>query len=200
MIMEGTMKRIPKGTNGYIKSTKLWQLLYVLLIIAIAVALFTIGYITTGTSRNLLTVVAVLAVLPGTKALIRLMLFLPHRTFSSERFEALKAISPENAHLYSDLVFTSTEHVMHLDFLCVCGKECVAYVDDSDDKNGKKHNKKYIVDYFTESLKNDGVLIHMHVFNNLQELERRLNSLANSENALEQEPEELARFIRMILV
>ncbi len=194
------MKRIPKGTNGYIKSTKLWQTLYVLLIATIGIGLFLIGYFSTGSGRNLLTVVAVLSVLPGAKALIRLVLFLPHRSFSSKSFESLKAMSPENAHLYSDLVFTSTEHVMHLDFLCVCGKECVGYVDDSDDKIGKKHNKKYIVDYFTESLKQDGIAIHMHIFNNMQELERRLTALANSENAAEQEPEELARFIRTILV
>lgn len=194
------MKRISKGNNGYIKSTKLWQALYVLLIAAIGIGLFLIGYFSTGSSRNLLTVVAVLSVLPGAKALIRLLLFLPHRSFSSETFEALKGISPENAHLYSDLVFTSPDHVMHLDFLCVSGTECVGYVDNSDDKNGKKHNTAYVVDYFMESLKKDGVVIHMHIFNNLQELERRLTALANSEGAHDEEPEELARFIRMILV
>lgn len=188
------MKKVQKGTNGYIDNKKLRQSLYVLFILAVAIGLFVIGYVSTGSSQNLLTVVAVLAVLPGAKALIHLFLFIPHRTFDAQRFQNLAELAGEEAHVYSDLVFTSSQHVMHLDFLCIYGQECIGYVEK------ESRTTKYIADYFTESMKKRGISVHMHVFTTQKDVEKRLRSLHGANETVAPEiPKELTDFVTMIL-
>lgn len=188
------MKRVQKGTNGYIDNKKLLQSLYVLFILAVAIGLFVIGYVSTGSSQNLLTVVAVLAVLPGAKALIHLFLFVPHRTFDTQRFQTLAELAGEGVHVYSDLVFTSPQHVMHLDFLCIYGQECIGYVEK------ESRTTKYIAEYFTESMKKQGVSIHMHVFTAQKDVEKRIRSLHGvQETAAPDIPTELTDFVKTIL-
>ncbi len=188
------MKRIPKGTNGYIDNKKLRQSLYVLFILGVAIALFVIGYVSTGTTRNLFTVVAVLAVLPGAKALTHLFLFLPHRSLNAKDYQCLRELAGKGAQVYSDLVFTSTQHIMHLDFLCIYGQECIGYVEK------ESRTTKYIAEYFTESMKKQGISVHMHVFTNVKDVEKRLKGLYGTQEITTPEiPKELTDFVTMIL-
>ena len=68
---------IVKGTNGYIRRKKRMQLLITLVILFVSIGLFVAGYLTTKSTKNLLTVFAVLGALPGAKSLVNLLLFLP---------------------------------------------------------------------------------------------------------------------------
>ncbi len=183
--------RQSKGTNGYINDKKVRQSLYIICIVLIAGALFGIGYVTTHTSKNLLTVVAVLSVLPGAKALIQLFLFLPYRSFDRTTYAELAEAAGEHSKVYGDLVFTSTETSMHLDFLCIYGTECIGYVEKSSKKNEK------IVQYFTDTMKKQGISVHIHVFTSLSDVRKRLSSLPKEEREI---PVELTDFIKTILV
>ena len=182
--------RMPKGCNGYIRSRKMREIVIITAILAVSVGLFLLGYFATGTKRNLLTVFAVLGVLPAAKAVVALVLFVPYRSFSEEAFAQVKEICGEGGHLYSDLVFTSQKSVMHLDALYVSGTEAAAL-----DLSGK--NAKKATEYFTEYMKKCGHPVHIHVFTGQREFCDRVRAM--SDNAEEESPE-LAEFIRMILV
>lgn len=181
------MKR-SKGEQGYINYKKKLQSLIVILFIAAGLSMFFVCKAVIGTSRNLGTVLAVLLTLPAAKALVNLILFLPHKSTAPELVEKVEPLKAEQDRYYYDLVFTSEQSTMHLDFLCVRGSELIAY-----SKDGAKQEK--ILQYFTDSMKKRGVGIHMHIFRNVDSLLARLQDC---------EPgtanDEVTEFIRMILV
>ena len=181
--------KIHKGEAGYIKKKKTMQTLVVVLFVAAGLSLFFICRQILGTTKNLGTVVAVLLTLPGAKALVNLVLFLPYQSVTPEFKGKCDSHLSESDQAYYDLVFTSPERVMHLDFLCVRGTELVGY-----SKDGKKEDK--IESYFTETLKKQGVNVHMHVFRKEEELFNRLNTCQNGDAI----PAEVTDFIHTILV
>ena len=64
------MKRIQKGTPGYLNYKKKVEILRTVLYFGIVIAIFLLGYFQAGTRLNLLTVVAILVCLPSAKALV----------------------------------------------------------------------------------------------------------------------------------
>ncbi|MBR5712502.1 MAG: hypothetical protein IKX54_02805 [Lachnospiraceae bacterium] len=181
-----------KGTNGYIRYKKSRQFLWTGVIAAISVGLFLCGYFATGTTKNLLTVFAVLGVLPGAKALVNGIVFAPYKSLSAETYKTFCDAAGENGILYSDLVFTSSKSIMHLDALYVNGTELVGY-----SENAKDKEKKEILSYFTDSCKKRGTTVHMHIFETEKEMTERIESLRERTDEI---PEVVTEFIRMILV
>ena len=181
-----------KGTNGYIKKRKILLLLLLIGIVALSLGLFLCGYLTTGTKKNLLTVLSILGVLPAAKCLVNLVLFLPHKSLDETVYKDLESATAETGILYSDLVFTSTKHVMHLDSLYITGTELVGL-----SLNGKVKSETEITEYFTDTMKKRGTTVHMHVFRNAAEMKSRIEALADKPAEV---PEELKEFVSMILV
>lgn len=183
------MKRFHKGEQGFIDYKKRLQTIIVVSFVLAGLSLFFICKTILGTGRNLGTVFAVLLTLPAAKALVNLILFLPHRSVPYSLCEKTEALKKENDRMYYDLVFTSEQSTMHLDFLCARGNELIAY-----SKDGAKQEK--ILSYFTDSMKKRGVGVHIHIFRNEDNLLQRLRD-CNEDGPV---PEEVTEFIRMILV
>ncbi len=179
-----------KGTVGYIKKRKRMQILYTLVIILISLALFFIGLAVTKTTKNLMTVAAVLGVLPGAKSLVAVIILLPYKSLDTAKAESFAGFCPKGAETYADMVFSSPEHVMHMDYLCVNGRECVGFTPDY-----RKTDR--IEKYFTETMRKQGVSIHMKVFAKEADFVKRLESLKDSEEPI---PKELQEWIEAILV
>ena len=64
------MKRIEKGTPGYLDYKKKVEIIRTVIYFLLVAAIFTLGYVQTKTRSNLLTVVAILGCLPAAKALV----------------------------------------------------------------------------------------------------------------------------------
>ena len=64
------LKRYEKGEYKYASYSKVRNWIITLVMYALSAAIYTIGYVTTGSNRNLLTIVAILGVLPASKSLI----------------------------------------------------------------------------------------------------------------------------------
>lgn len=77
---------IQKGSYGYIENHKAVTALRTMVLVLVSVSLYVAGYVKTGSSRNLLTVVAVLGCLPACKSMVNFILFLKAKGCS----EALK--------------------------------------------------------------------------------------------------------------
>ena len=69
------MKKAVKGTYGYLKIKRNWVFIRTIVFFAISIAIFITGYVTTGSRKNLFTIVAVLGCLPACKSLVNLILF-----------------------------------------------------------------------------------------------------------------------------
>lgn len=140
-----------KGELGYIDGRKKRALLGVVAMAAIGVAIFLVGLLLNKMSnRNLFTVIAVLFVLPGAKYLVALIVMLPYHSAPRERYEKVKEKLAPGAALYADLVITSPEKVMHLDFAVVGNGQVLALLGEG------KQELSYVKKYLTDGVRNWG--------------------------------------------
>ena len=65
--MKTVTPKIAKGQYGYMDKQRKRVIITTISYYAISLAIFAMGYITTGSKRNLLTIVAVLGLLPASK-------------------------------------------------------------------------------------------------------------------------------------
>lgn len=179
-----------KGTVGYIKKRKRFQVLYTLLIVLVSLGLFFIGLSVTKTTKNIMTVIAVLGVLPGAKSLVTVIILLPYHSLEQTKADIFLNHCPEGSETYADLVFSSTERVMHLDFLCVLGTECIGY-------SKETGPVEKIETYFTETMRKRGISVHMKVITKESDFLKRLSALKPVETPM---PAELREWIEAILV
>lgn len=96
----------PKGSYGYLENRKLYTALRTVLFFLLSIGLYVIGLVTTGSNKNLLTIVAVLGCLPACKSLVNFILFLRAKGCSEGLKDALSAYDQKLTVFY-DLYFTS---------------------------------------------------------------------------------------------
>lgn len=127
----------------------------IVLLILVAVLIYVIGLLANKmSSTNIFTVFAILCVLPWAKQVVALVVFFPFHSVEKERYEAMKKaveqMNQEEHVFYTDLVITSTEKIMNLDFLLI-GAGCVIV------RIGKKgQNVGYIADYLKKGAGSQG--------------------------------------------
>lgn len=110
--------KVRKGEFGYLNRRKKGALLWIILLVVIALAIYIAGLLLNKMSnRNVFTIIAILFALPIAKQLVAVIVLFPYHSVGQERYRKAVDHLPEKMELMTDLVITSTEHVMHLDFL-----------------------------------------------------------------------------------
>lgn len=122
------MKKAVKGNFGYQMTKKNQVIIRTILFFGISLALFIIGYVTTGSKKNLLTVVAVLGCLPSSKSLVNMIIYC-RASGCSEK--ARNAIAPSEGRLIGmyDMYFTSYQKNFALSHMIVEGKVVLGYTE-----------------------------------------------------------------------
>lgn len=142
--------KIEKGQYNYITYKKKSQFLSMLAMLVIGVVIFFIGLLLSKMSKaNIFTVIAVLMVLPGANYLTRFIVLFPYKSPDKKQYDemALLVDKVDGATLLTDMVITSPEKVMNLDFIVV-GNDVVLGVP------GKSNQDlNYIEQYLTEGIR-----------------------------------------------
>lgn len=99
-------KVIRKGAYGYIENRRVITILRTLLFFTVSVGLYLMGYYTTGSSRNLLTIVAVLGCLPACKSMVNFIIFMRAKGCSEELKKKVCGYDGKLETFY-DMYFTS---------------------------------------------------------------------------------------------
>ncbi len=133
--------KIEKCQLGYIHQQKLIHWLWLAVFLALGVVIFLIGFWWTHTKANVLTVLAILMVLPAAKRIVSLVVFMPRKGVGQERYDKMKE-KVKDAILLTEYVFTSTEKIMHLDFLVIKDGHVLAVVSSS--IQDREYMKKYL--------------------------------------------------------
>ncbi|MDD6492775.1 MAG: hypothetical protein PUG54_11280 [Firmicutes bacterium] len=123
------MKKAVKGTYGYIHNKRNQVLVRTIIFFAISIAIFIIGYVTTGTRKNLLTVVAVLGCLPACKSLVNLIMFFKAKGCSSQVMERIRPLEGHLIGMY-DMFFTSYQKNFAISHMVVEDKIILAYTEE----------------------------------------------------------------------
>lgn len=118
--------KITKGEAGYLEVRRKQLIIKAVLEFGIVLALLGLGIWQTGTRLNLLTLVAVLGCLPASKALVEVIMILPHHSTAPE---TASEISKKTGLLTTvfDLVFTSQKKIMPVDSILILDNTICGY-------------------------------------------------------------------------
>ena len=122
------MKKAVKGNYGYLNAKKNQVIIRTILFFGIALALFFAGYLTTGTKKNLLTVVAVLGCLPSCKSLVNMIMYFRATGCSEKARDAITPIEGRLIGMY-DMYFTSYQKNFALSHMIVEDKVILGYTE-----------------------------------------------------------------------
>ncbi len=141
---------VEKGCAGYINRRKKNAFIGVLCMVIIGITVFIVGlFLNNMSNRNIFTVAAVLFVLPGAKYLVRFIVMFPYHSVDEERYNKIKEYLDDRMELYTDLVITSSEKVMFLDFIVIGNNQVVGLI-------GERQDLSYIRKYLGTGVLNWG--------------------------------------------
>jgi len=127
--MSSIFKRIIKGDFEYIKKKRVRVILMTTLFFAISLTLFIVGYVTTGTKKNLLTVVAILGCLPACKSAVNMIMFLRAKGCSKTNHELIENSRGRLVSMY-DMYFTSYKKNFNFAHMIVENKVIIGFSED----------------------------------------------------------------------
>lgn len=182
------MKKRRKTEYGYINYQKIRQLFMTFLMTAIGIFIYFLGCaLNKGENTNVFTIIAILMVLPGAKFFVNFVVLFPYHTPDKKQYEELKSCLQEKGVLYSDLVITSKEKVMNLDFLII-QSGCVLGV------LGKKDQElPYIQKYLAQGVRNWASGYSVKIYKEYGEFKKGLGSLKPREAESSEKAEEYLR-------
>ena len=172
--------RIPgKGEWGYTDAHKRSQILKTFLFFLIPIAIFVLGYVTTGTRRNYFTILAIVGCLPACKEMVNVLMFWKRRSMPKELYEEIELHAGKLTRAY-ELVLTTYEKNYPVHSLVIRGNEIAGYT------TMKSTDLKPLQEHVVKMLKENGISgAHVHIFPDLKVYLDRVDVLA------EREPEEI---------
>lgn len=190
------MQKIPKGNYGYLKSQRKIETIKTVVLFCLSAAIFILGYVTTKSKANLLTVVAVVSILPAAKQLTITILFYKYHSGSRETYEKIKALVKDATSVY-DIVITSYDKIGELLHVAIVGKTIIGY------SEKEKTDEKYIGNYIKEILEKNGYKGNsVKIFKNEESYLERLQELQKNlggDRKKEQE-QQMAEVIKAISI
>lgn len=123
-----------KGTFGYIKKQTVFEIIKTVFLFAMAFGIFAIGYFTLGTKKSLWSVFAVLALLPASKSMVSMIMFLRYKSIDESLYQkVLKAA--ENIPTLFELVVTTKDKTYFVDCVSYMKGTLIAYTSSKDVKD-----------------------------------------------------------------
>lgn len=168
-------RKVTKGCFGYIRYQKAFTAIRTAVYFLLSSMLYVMGVLTTGSSKNLLTVVAVLGCLPACKSAINMIMFIMARGCSIKAWELISAYDDKLTGFY-DMYFTSYQKNFSISHMVLKGNIICAYTESEkcDCNECEKH--------LEQMLKQDGYKnLTIKVFDNQEKYIDRLSQLTKSD-------------------
>lgn len=141
-----------RGQYGYLKEKKQNSLFGTLLMVVIGIAIFVTGLLLNKMeATNVFTVIAICMVMPAAKYFVSYVILFPYKPMDLETKKRLDSYAKEGDTVLYDVVFTSSEKVMHLDCIYVTGHQVIGYTSRAKDK------VQIMQDYLKKELKLRGI-------------------------------------------
>ena len=141
-------QKLERGEYGYLKEKKQKALFGTFLMVLIGIAIFVVGLLLNKMeATNVFTVIAICMVMPAAKYFVSYVVLFPYKHMDKETKERLDSYAKEGDAMLYDVVFTSSERVMHLDCIYVTGHQIIGYTSRAKDK------VEIIQEYFKKELK-----------------------------------------------
>lgn len=183
-----------KGEYGYITKSKKYDIIKMLIYLGIALIIFVVGLLLNKMSYvNVFTIVAILFVLPWARVLVEFILLFPYRTPDQAEYEKWKAAVPDGSRLLSDVIITSTEKSMGLDFM-VMGSGYVYGL-----ATKEKQDNQYVQNYLKKGVEQNSSGYQVKIFHKAKDFENAIKNRKEKEIS-EEERENVEKYILSIMV
>lgn len=190
-----------KGSYGFHKKKKQYELLKTLLLFAIVVAVYLTGLFATGSNKNLMTIVAVLGVLPASKSAVSMLMFLRYSQIEETAYQQMDELAaksevfPPPTLLY-DLIFVLNEKVVKTEAVFIQGSHLFVYVSQS--KMSDSDITKYLKNFLSNHGKGNCGIKTVHFMDAfLEQIRPWLKKGSDEETAGQQEKQE--KLVSMLL-
>ena len=170
------LTRAHKGTVGYLKSQRNFEIIKTAILFLMAIGIFLIGYINLGTKKSLWTVFAILATLPACKSLVGLiMLFRFHSLLPEKASIYMEAV--KNLPTLYENVLTTNEKSYFVPVLCCENNTVIAYCEKK-----KQDDITKLTEHLNTVLKNSGHKATVKVFENENAFLQRAREMSDKTN------------------
>lgn len=123
-------KKLEKGMYGFHAQKKKSEIIKTIVLFGIALAVYFTGLLHTGTNKNLLTVVAIVGMLPASKSAVSMLMFVRYKAAAASLHEQLEkcgnSMEACGVRLY-DLIFVLNEKVVKTDCVFVLDTAVTVY-------------------------------------------------------------------------
>ena len=157
----------------------------------ISLALLAAGYIATGTKANLLTVVAVLGLLPASKSMVGMIMYMRYHGCGKEHYEALKETLDKFNHAYG-LVFTSYKKTYEVAGCIVKNGYVYGYLTNHQDMH------EDLESHIEGIAKRNGHQITIAMYTKMDEFIERLNQIADKKTENEESDAKIMELLHQI--
>lgn len=167
---ETKIKSLQKGSKGYLAKRKKQAAVIVAFFAVLILALIIVGILLNGSNKNLLTLIAIVLVLPGAKFAVNLIVISPHKPVSEELFKEVETNARFLTRLYDNVIGT-TERPVGAPAIAYCDNALCIYTDE----------EKTNVDFLTKQVKNflqgDSIFINVSVYTDEKQFVKRIANL-----------------------
>lgn len=172
------MKKKAKGEHGYIAFQRIRVLIITIILYMCAAGLYLIGYLTLHTHRNLWTVFAVLSILPASKSLVSLIMFMRFKSLDTSVYDEYTEAIKQIPSIY-ELPFTTYEKTYYVDVIsCIGNTVAVCYQGKPSRKITHAQDIKRLSEHLETVLKNDGHKdFTIKIYDNRQDFVRRIKEM-----------------------
>lgn len=169
------IKKFDKGDINYLSYNKRYTTIRTLLYFGIVFALLIIGFVTTKTQKNYLTIVAILGCLPASKSLVNAIMYLRFKPVSADTFDTIDRYGSKMTLLYNMLV-SSKEKIRFID--CIAISDHSVYLLCTDSKIDEADLTKYIKNYLSNNGKGN---VNVKMYRDLKSFCKRLSEIEQKE-------------------
>ena len=184
-----------RGEYGYLKAAKKKAAIHTVLMVVIGLAIFVLGLLLNKMeAANIFTVFAFLMVLPAAKSFVTVVVLFPFQPMDKETMERLTSYARGQDVVFYDVVFTSSERIMHLDCIYVTGHQLIAYT------GRRKDNVKAISEYLKKELSARGTDFAFYLATEEKQIIDRMKLRGEENDTNQKVKDEVVEMLRVFTV
>ena len=164
------MKNAKKGQWGYFRNERIRRIFMTAVLFAIPLLILITGQMYFKTRQNLMTVVAMVGLIPACMSLVSVIMFAMRHSLPEEEYRAIQA-HEGNLTVAYELYMSSEKKNAMVDCIVICGNEVVGLVTDP------KTDAKFAQDHLQRMLRADGYKTTVRMMKDQKHFIERMDSL-----------------------
>ena len=171
--MDFLYRKHPKGSYEHAKYKRTVDIIITIFLFLLSLGLFVIGYVATGSKKNLLTIVAVLGLLPACKMVVDVIMCFRVNPVEESVKEGIDASIGKLYGLYH-MYFTSYDKNFPIDHLVITSNSVIGLC------SNPKFDEKLFITHLKDYMRKDGIKdITIKIFDDYNKYLNRLSEINN---------------------